>query len=208
MPLAGSHRRCSYEGCAKPNDSRRFHQIDGRSEAGGQDWTELAGAVLCNACYLRFSRTGRLERTQDRGETRVASAQPSSEESQANDHNLEQQHGAGGSSSRNNNNNNQSSNRKRPRQEEDQGNEQEEEEQGQVYDGHLQECFMCLGSGTRVCIVPCGHSICGECGDAQLFRKASTRPFSACPVCRAGMRKPWVMDGKEWEMQGKTSYDP
>jgi hypothetical protein len=67
---------------------------------------------------------------------------------------------------------------------------------------------MCLGSGTRMCIVPCGHSICSECGDARLFRKASTRPFSACPVCRAGMRKPWVMEGKEWEKQGKTSYDP
>ena len=49
-PLRGSARRCSYEGCKSPHNSSRFYQIDGRSEAGGQDWTELGGAVLCKAC--------------------------------------------------------------------------------------------------------------------------------------------------------------
>jgi hypothetical protein len=67
---------------------------------------------------------------------------------------------------------------------------------------------MCLGSGTRMCIVPCGHSICEGCGDEALFKVRKTRPVSACPVCREEMCEPWVMDGDLWVDLGGTAYDP
>src|SRR6056300_1718838 len=75
-PLCGSARRCSYEGCKSPHKSSHFHQIDGRSEAGGQDWTELAGAVLCKSCYTQFLKRGTLERTAHRGQSFSAPARP------------------------------------------------------------------------------------------------------------------------------------
>ena len=86
--------------------------------------------------------------------------------------------------------------------------EDEEEEEEQEYDERLNECFMCLGSGTRMCIVPCGHSICEVCGDEALFKSRKTRPFSACPVCREEMCEPWVMDGDLWVDLGGTAFDP
>jgi len=61
-PLAKTARRCSYEGCRDPDDSKMFYQIDGGNKAGGQDWTELAGSVLCKRCYGQFCKRGRLER--------------------------------------------------------------------------------------------------------------------------------------------------
>eukprot|EP00283_Hemiselmis_rufescens_P009394 CAMPEP_0173428086 /NCGR_PEP_ID=MMETSP1357-20121228/7122_1 /TAXON_ID=77926 /ORGANISM="Hemiselmis rufescens, Strain PCC563" /LENGTH=351 /DNA_ID=CAMNT_0014392041 /DNA_START=114 /DNA_END=1166 /DNA_ORIENTATION=- len=62
-PLDGSSRRCMFAKCEKPEDSRRFVQIDGESAAGGQDWSGLAGSVLCMACYDRFRKHGTLEKT-------------------------------------------------------------------------------------------------------------------------------------------------
>lgn len=73
-PLARSARRCTYEGCKRPQESRRFYQIDGGSEAGGQDWTHLAGSVLCRTCYVQYSKRGRLERSVHRHETLPPSA--------------------------------------------------------------------------------------------------------------------------------------
>ena len=61
-PLAKTARRCSYEGCRDPDDSKIFYQIDGGNKAGGQDWTDLAGSVLCKRCYGQFCKRGRLER--------------------------------------------------------------------------------------------------------------------------------------------------
>jgi hypothetical protein len=56
-------RRCTYVGCDRPEESSHFYQIEvGRTSGGGQDWTSLAGSVLCNACYLRYARRGTLER--------------------------------------------------------------------------------------------------------------------------------------------------
>ena len=92
---------------------------------------------------------------------------------------------------------------KKEEQEEDKKVEEEEE-----YDGHLEQCFMCFGSGTRVCIVPCGHSVCRECGDEGVFESGKTRPFSACPVCREEMCEPWVMEGDRWVELGGTPFDP
>jgi hypothetical protein len=68
-PLAASERRCSYEGCRRPEESHKFHQIDAGSEAGGRNWEELAGRVLCDACYNQFRSHGTLERTGQRGES-------------------------------------------------------------------------------------------------------------------------------------------
>ena len=73
-PLAASARRCTYEGCRNPTNSSQFYQIDEHTKAGGQDWRELAGSVLCNACYTQFSLTGTLERTVHRLEPLAESA--------------------------------------------------------------------------------------------------------------------------------------
>jgi hypothetical protein len=45
-----------------------------------------------------------------------------------------------------------------------------------------------------MCIVPCGHSVCDECGDEGSLKKRKTRPFSAPPVCCEEMCELWVMD--------------
>ena len=185
--------KCSYEGCKSPLESRQYYQIDGSSEAGGQDWTELAGSVLCEACYGQFRKRGSLERT-------VKQQAPHGD--------IEQQHAANTSSSSSS-----SSKRKRECRQphEDvvkEEKEEEKEEEEEEYDGHLEECFMCFGSGNRMCIVPCGHSICGGCVEEGKFKRSKTRPFSSCPVCREEMCKPWVMDGELWVELGGTPFDP
>eukprot|EP00284_Hemiselmis_tepida_P018317 CAMPEP_0174922144 /NCGR_PEP_ID=MMETSP1355-20121228/5661_1 /TAXON_ID=464990 /ORGANISM="Hemiselmis tepida, Strain CCMP443" /LENGTH=260 /DNA_ID=CAMNT_0016167707 /DNA_START=113 /DNA_END=892 /DNA_ORIENTATION=- len=53
-------KRCMYTGCERPTESSQFYLIDGESEAGGQDWSGIAGSVLCNACYQRFLKRGTL----------------------------------------------------------------------------------------------------------------------------------------------------
>ena len=62
-PLSEGDRRCTYEMCPRPDQSRKFYRIDRWSQAGGQDWTELEGSVLCRACFTQYSRAGTLERT-------------------------------------------------------------------------------------------------------------------------------------------------
>ena len=74
MPLAASARRCSYEGCKSPTKGRQFHQIDEHTNAGGRDWRELAGSVLCHTCYDQFSKAGTLERTRQAREPLAGSA--------------------------------------------------------------------------------------------------------------------------------------
>jgi len=61
-PLEESAKQCTYEHCDNPTKSHSFYQIDFGTAAGGQDWSELAGRVLCKACYLRFSKRGTLQR--------------------------------------------------------------------------------------------------------------------------------------------------
>mmetsp|Transcript_46653 Transcript_46653/g.116898 ORF Transcript_46653/g.116898 Transcript_46653/m.116898 type:complete len:273 (+) Transcript_46653:25-843(+) len=60
-PLSKSERRCSFEGCARPDSSRKFYFIDEWTRAGNQDWTPVRGSVLCEACYDRFRSRGTLE---------------------------------------------------------------------------------------------------------------------------------------------------
>jgi hypothetical protein len=63
-PLAVSARRCTYYArCERPEESRDFYQISEGSTSGGQDWSSLAGSVLCDTCYLRFKRSGTLEKS-------------------------------------------------------------------------------------------------------------------------------------------------
>jgi predicted NAD-dependent protein-ADP-ribosyltransferase YbiA (DUF1768 family) len=62
MPGRGS-TRCSYSGCERADGSSRFFQIKEGSSAGGQDWSSVAGEVLCKACYERFRTSGSLERS-------------------------------------------------------------------------------------------------------------------------------------------------
>jgi hypothetical protein len=61
-PLSAEQKRCTYEHCARPDQSCQFLQIDGNKKTGGQDWSSLAGAVLCNSCYSCFKSRGTLER--------------------------------------------------------------------------------------------------------------------------------------------------
>jgi hypothetical protein len=61
-PLAASTMRCTYADCERPADSSKFYQISEDSTSGGQDWSSLAGSVLCQACYLCFNKSGTLER--------------------------------------------------------------------------------------------------------------------------------------------------
>ena len=76
--------------------------------------------------------------------------------------------------------------------------------------GEVEECMLCLGRGKRMCIVPCGHTLCGGCGEPRLFSGAEGRhrPFSRCPVCQGDMCEPWVMECGEWEALGGRAYDP
>jgi hypothetical protein len=202
-PLAASARRCSYEGCKSPTKGSHFYQIDEHSKAGGQDWRELAGSVLCKTCYLQFSRRGTLERTVHRVVSVSASARQYSKRQAAlchiDQHSEPSQSISSSSTS--------SKRRKREQQQQQQQEEEQDEEQGE-YDERLEECFMCLGGGTRMCIVPCGRIMCDTCGDEGLFKKRKTRPFSACPVCREEMCEPWVMEGDLWVDLGGTAYDP
>jgi hypothetical protein len=73
-PLTPSDRFCTYEGCKRPSDSSRYFRIDGVSEAGGQDWTLLAGSVLCAACYSQYKTRGTLERCGNRADPLPPSA--------------------------------------------------------------------------------------------------------------------------------------
>lgn len=61
-PLPKDERTCSYANCRKKDDGSHFYEIVEGQTAGGQDWSKLAGSVLCNACYLRYWKWGSLER--------------------------------------------------------------------------------------------------------------------------------------------------
>jgi len=73
----------------------------------------------------------------------------------------------------------------------------------------LKIIFMCLAAiacGCALCFAV--TSVCGGCDEAVTFKKASTRPFSECPVCREGVCKPWVMEGGLWEELGGAAFGP
>ncbi len=55
-------KRCSYAKCLKPTESCKFHTIKSNFEAGGRDWSPIAGMVLCNTCYAQYRARGTLER--------------------------------------------------------------------------------------------------------------------------------------------------
>jgi hypothetical protein len=54
--------RCDYDKCPDPTSSSHRYKISSGSQAGGQDWQQLAGQVLCQACYSHYSRHGTLTR--------------------------------------------------------------------------------------------------------------------------------------------------
>jgi len=65
-PLAAAARRCTYSGCLRPDHGTKFYRIDKDKKAGGQDWSHIAGNVLCRACYCQYNRGGTLERVLER----------------------------------------------------------------------------------------------------------------------------------------------
>ena len=54
-------KHCTNPGCAKPDESTMFVQVDGSSSSGGKDWSSLAGSTLCQACFTFFKRNGTLK---------------------------------------------------------------------------------------------------------------------------------------------------
>jgi len=54
--------RCTYSGCKRPDESGRFRKIEGNEDVGAQDWSSVAGEVLCKACYQHYGKHGRLAR--------------------------------------------------------------------------------------------------------------------------------------------------
>ena len=61
-----SGRRCTYEHCERPGESRQYVPIKEGKTSGGQDWSSLVGSVLCQACYERFKSRGTLEKASKR----------------------------------------------------------------------------------------------------------------------------------------------
>lgn len=59
-------KRCSYEGCANPNDSSNFIMVEATCITGQKDWSSLVGKVLCKACYVRYSKRGTLVRSRSK----------------------------------------------------------------------------------------------------------------------------------------------
>ena len=63
--MVGSSRAavCSYSGCPRKDstESLQFHTIQEGCTAGGQNWAELVGRVLCHTCYARYRLSGSLE---------------------------------------------------------------------------------------------------------------------------------------------------
>jgi hypothetical protein len=72
VPAPAGSKRCAYPGCKRPEQGKRFYQIQGTSSAGGQDWKPLSGSVLCHMCYTQYTKKGTLQRTVHRGEPLTA----------------------------------------------------------------------------------------------------------------------------------------
>lgn len=58
---------CSYKFCLRPNESSKYKRIDSKCQAGGRNWSELVGKVLCNSCFTYFCLRGTLERQPRKG---------------------------------------------------------------------------------------------------------------------------------------------
>jgi len=189
--LTGSARRCTYDHCDSPTDSSCFYQIEEGKTTGGQDWSSVAGSVLCEACYHRFRRRGTLEpsaahvrkRQKTARNKKASKPSPSSTPPQAScaTHHEEQ--------------------------DEDEEQEEEEDEEDEEEAPDTGECMVCLADSRSMCIVPCGHfGLCPSCGDEGVFA-GKKRPYSDCPICREEMCEPYVMERWVWEELGGTVYD-
>jgi hypothetical protein len=55
-------KRCSFEGCGRPDQSSNFYLIKEGKDAGGKDWSPVYGQTLCHTCYRRFLKTGSLDK--------------------------------------------------------------------------------------------------------------------------------------------------
>jgi hypothetical protein len=66
MVNAADAKRCVYNECTKPLQSKHFFLISEKKTAGGQDWSSLTGSVLCHACHSRFCKRGTLKRSKKR----------------------------------------------------------------------------------------------------------------------------------------------
>mmetsp|Transcript_614 Transcript_614/g.1381 ORF Transcript_614/g.1381 Transcript_614/m.1381 type:complete len:473 (+) Transcript_614:203-1621(+) len=65
LAQARGRQRCSYSLCRQQNSSTRFHVITASTNAGGRDWTDLAGQTLCSCCFQQFRNKGTLVRARD-----------------------------------------------------------------------------------------------------------------------------------------------
>ena len=128
-PLSAEQRRCGYEHCCNPDESCRFHQIKADAKAGGQNWSSIAGQVLCHACYDRFRRSGSLDQKSRPSKRQKTSKTLSCSASPPAPH-LNTTHCSSSSSS-------------------------SSDEQDEPVD--TGECLICFDESRTMCIVPCGH---------------------------------------------------
>lgn len=64
--LDPKRKRCTFDGCDKPEESSHFYLIEPGKTAGGRDWTPLVGNVLCHTCYCRWKNRGTFDRVLNR----------------------------------------------------------------------------------------------------------------------------------------------
>lgn len=64
--LDPKRKRCTYEGCDKPDESSHFYLIEAGKTAGNRDWSPLVGQVLCHTCYCRWKNRGTFDRVLNR----------------------------------------------------------------------------------------------------------------------------------------------
>jgi hypothetical protein len=223
--LEPSERRCMYEHCEKPDESSNFHRIEVGKTAGGQDWNDLAGRVLCHSCYQRFRERGTLCREGGRSIKRKSGSGPATNGSRPS------KAGKGSSKSRS-------------KSKSEFGGisiEASDVSWAESRKGkNSSDCQLCrlvrrTPKRSTVCVVPCGHLVlCGSCGDASLFNEeeaSSSRssssssssskgskeqgewstsdlkklPLSECPICCETLCAPWVMPKDEWASLGDTA---
>jgi hypothetical protein len=215
--LEPSERRCTYEHCEKPDESSNFHRIELGKTAGGQDWSKLAGRVLCHSCYQRFRERGTLCREGVRPIKRkcgpgpaTISSRPSTASKGNGKSRGESKSELGGISI-------------------EASDVSWAESRKSKNSSDCQLCRLVRRTPKRstVCVVPCGHLVlCESCGNASQFEDASSSsssssrsmeegegstrasnklPLSECPICYETLCAPWVMPRDEWAALGDTA---
>lgn len=67
------------------------------------------------------------------------------------------------------------------------------------------DCLICFDQPRTVCMVPCGHLLlCDACVAEKILGQ---RRLFECPLCRAELQFPFVMQREEWASLGHPVYE-